>query len=294
MGSLWRALALAALAGGADGMRDASASEAVGLAEALAGTIPRPNIVLVLVDDMGYSDVGWHDETMHTPEMESLAQTGILFEQFYTQSTCTPSRSMLMTGRYNIRNGMQDSVVHSTEPRGVPLDEKFLSTKLQSAGYSTVAIGKWHLGMHQEAYLPLQRGFDYHYGIYTGGGSHTGHFSVSQTFTVRNEMEEVIWQGYNLWENGEVSEDNYGSTHSTHLYSGKAVEYMAKLDAEDDDKPFFVYLAYQAVHDPIEVRRAAAARERAAASHRSRACRRARVRAPLRPRARALSSLAAV
>jgi arylsulfatase A-like enzyme len=250
-----RALALAATVATA-GVHMAGAAEAfhdVGNIAAMGDSAPRPNVVVVLIDDMGYADVGWHDQTMHTPEMESLAQTGVLLEQFYVQSTCTPSRSMLMTGRYNIRNGMQDSVVHSTEPRGVPLDEKFLSTKLQTAGYTTVAIGKWHLGMHQEAYLPLQRGFDYHYGIYTGGGSHTGHFSVSQTFTVRNEMEEVIWQGYNLWENGVVSEDNYGSTHSTHLYSGKAVEYLAKLDEEDDDKPFFMYVAYQAVHDPIEV-----------------------------------------
>ena len=75
-----------------------------------------------------------------------------------------------MTGVYNFRTGMQDSVIHATEPRGVSLDYDLLSTKLQNNGYTTAALGKWHLGMYNEDYLPLSRGFDRHYGIYTGGG----------------------------------------------------------------------------------------------------------------------------
>ncbi|KAH8098901.1 sulfuric ester hydrolase [Aureococcus anophagefferens] len=238
-----------------------------------------------------------------------MSEHGFVLDNFYAAPTCTPSRAMLMTGRYNIRNGMQDSVIHSTEPRGVPLDERFLSQKLSDAGYRTAAIGKWHLGMHRDAYTPLKRGFDLFYGILTGGGSHTGHFSVSQPFTVRGQSETTIWQGYNLWENGQVSPDNYGTTHSTHLYTAKAKEYIEAFESEDfsldsffavpevvdakkgdakkgdakkgddkkgDDKkdakkddakkggahrrlaasgkaPWFVYLSYQAVHDPVTV-----------------------------------------
>lgn len=221
--------------------------------QASAASQTMPNIVTVMIDDLGWNDVGFHDDNFATPTMDALAQTGVTLEKFYTAPTCTPSRSQFMTGRYNIRNGMQDSVLHSTEPRGVPLTEKFLSTKLQDSGYKTVAIGKWHMGMHQSSYLPLSRGFDYHYGIYTGGGSHTGHFSVSQSFTVRHQSDANVWQGYNLWENGTPSADNFGQTHSTHLYSAKAVEYVQKLEDEEDDTPFFLYLAYQAVHDPIQV-----------------------------------------
>ncbi|KAJ8604154.1 hypothetical protein CTAYLR_008573 [Chrysophaeum taylorii] len=211
---------------------------------------PPLGIVVAVVDDWGFGDVGYHDRSLHTPEIESLAASGIVLEQFYSACACTPSRAMLMTGRYNIRNGMQDSVIHSTEPRGVPLDEKFLPEKLREAGYATAGVGKWHLGMFQEAYLPENRGFDRWYGIYTGGGSHTGHFSVSQPFTVRGGLgASQTWQGYNLWEDLAPSPDNAGSTHSTHLYTRKAVEYVSTFV----NNKWFLYLAYQAVHDPMTV-----------------------------------------
>lgn len=203
---------------------------------------------MVIIDDWGYGDVGYHDASMVTPELDSLARSGIVLEKFYSASTCTPSRAMLMTGRYNVRNGMQDSVLHSTESRGLPLDERLLPEKLRSVGYATAGVGKWHLGMSRRAYLPEQRGFDRWYGIYTGGGSHTGHFSVSQPFTSRGSAGSQTWQGFNLWEDSKPSQDNYGSSHSTHLYTRKAVEYVT-----DFNGPWFLYLAYQAVHDPMEV-----------------------------------------
>jgi arylsulfatase A-like enzyme len=211
-----------------------------------------PNILTVVVDDLGWSDVGYHDETMHTPTIDGLAKEGVTLSRFYTSPTCTPSRTQFMTGMYNIRIGMQDSVIHATEPRGVPLTAEFLSDKMVDAGYQTAAIGKWHLGMHMPEYLPMSRGFEKHYGIYTGGGSHTKHLSVSQPVYVRGNVgEDIVYTGYNLWEDGAVSSDNFGNTHSTHLYAGKAVEYISS--GFDDSKPFFLYLAFQAVHDPMEV-----------------------------------------
>jgi arylsulfatase A-like enzyme len=211
----------------------------------------RPNILTVVVDDLGWGDVGYHDDTMHTPIIDGLAKEGVTLERFYTSPTCTPSRTQFMTGMYNIRIGMQDSVIHATEPRGVPLTATFLSDKMMNAGYQTAAIGKWHLGMHMPEYLPMSRGFEKHYGIYTGGGSHTKHLSVSQPVYVRDNVDEdIVYTGYNLWEDGTVSSDNFGTTHSTHLYAGKAVEYISDFD---DSKPFFIYLAFQAVHEPMEV-----------------------------------------
>jgi arylsulfatase I/J len=223
---------------------------AASVVSASTSQAPGPNILTVVVDDLGWSDVGYHDDTFSTPTIDGLAKAGIALNRFYTSPTCTPSRTQFITGKYNIRLGMQDSVIHATEPRGLPLDEETIANKISAKGYQTAAIGKWHLGMHMPEYLPLSRGFDRHYWIYTGGGSHTKHLSVSQSIYVRDSSEEIVYTGYNLFENGTLSADNYGNTHSTHLYAGKAIEFVESFDTS---APFFLYLAFQAIHDPIEV-----------------------------------------
>ncbi|CAN0094735.1 unnamed protein product, partial [Discosporangium mesarthrocarpum] len=209
-----------------------------------------PNILLVVVDDLGWGDVGFHEPTFSTPNMNIMVSEGVELASFYASSTCTPSRAQLMTGRYNFRTGMQDSVLHITEPRGVPLKERFLGEKLRDVGYSTAHVGKWHLGMYTAAYSPLQRGFERHYGILTGGGGHYTHVSVSQPFTPRDGGSERIFSGVNIVEDGEVSPDNFTPRHTTELYTTKAAEYVQAMAATGD--PWFLYLSYQAVHDPIE------------------------------------------
>ena len=227
----------------------------------------RPNLLLALVDDLGSGDVQYNDPAMVTPELNSLAEDGVILDRFYAAATCTPARAALMTGRLGIRTGMQDSVIHATEPRGVPLDEVFLSEKLQQAGYRTAMVGKWHLGFHEAAYTPLKRGFEKWYGIFPGGGSHTGHFSVSQPFSARGGTD-VTWSGFNLWDDDAPSADNQSPTHTTHLYTAKAKEYIEAFEAAapahaapprkaprrlSSRDPWFLYLSYQAVHDPVEV-----------------------------------------
>jgi hypothetical protein len=105
----------------------------------------KPNILLILVDDQGHGDIdmGNDKDEFHTPTLATLAKEGVKLSNFYSASTCTPARAMLLTGRYTMRYGFQDSVLHATEPRGVPLTETFLGQKLQSVGYTTVMIGKW-------------------------------------------------------------------------------------------------------------------------------------------------------
>ena len=227
----------------------------------------RPNLLLALVDDLGSGDVQYNDPAMVTPELNQLARDGVILDRFYAAATCTPARAALMTGRLGIRTGMQDSVIHATEPRGVPLDEVFLGEKLRRAGYRTAMVGKWHLGFHEAAYTPLKRGFETWYGIFPGGGSHTGHFSVSQPFSARGGAD-VTWSGFNLWDNTEPSADNQSPTHTTHLYTAKAKEYIEAFEAAapahaapprkaprrlGSRDPWFLYLSYQAVHDPVEV-----------------------------------------
>ncbi|CAM9150156.1 unnamed protein product [Scytosiphon promiscuus] len=213
---------------------------------------PRPNVLVVVVDDLGWKDVGFHEPTFSTPNLDVMVAEGVELSTFYTAPTCTPSRAQLMTGRYSFRMGMQDSVLHTTEPRGVPLTETFVGQKLQSAGYNTAAVGKWHLGMHMPQYLPLERGFDDYYGILTGGGGHYAHMSVSQEFSPRGEVGKTrTFSGPNIVEGNELSEDNQDTRmHSTELYTRKAAEYVEAMAGKED--PWFLYLSYQAIHDPIE------------------------------------------
>ena len=206
---------------------------------------PRPNVLVVVVDDLGWKDVGFHEPTFSTPNLDAMVAEGVELSTFYTAPTCTPSRAQLMTGRYSYRMGMQDSVLHSTEPRGVPLTETFMGEKLQEAGYGTAAVGKWHLGMHMPQYLPLERGFDDYYGILTGGGGHYAHMSVSQEFTPRGAAGKArTFTGPNIVEGSELaaSKEDTG-IHSTELYTKKAAEYLEAMSAKDD--PWFLYLSYQ-------------------------------------------------
>lgn len=137
----------------------------------------QPNVLMVVLDDVGWQDVGFHDDSFHTPHINRLASEGIELMAFYASQECTPSRSQLMTGRYNYKVGMQDSVIRSTEPRGVPLENTLLPEKLFDAGYQTAMVGKWHLGFHMNVYTPSERGFERHYGVYVGGGDHFSHLS---------------------------------------------------------------------------------------------------------------------
>lgn len=245
-------------------MRRGSMGRLVGFLLAAAASAARnetsqPHIVLAIVDDLGYGDVGYNNRELHaaTPTMNKLASGGVTLTSFYASPTCTASRAALFTGKYPMHLGLQDSVIHPSEPRGVPLKETFLSQKLKDAGYGTVFVGKWHLGFHQAAYTPSQRGFDEFFGILTGGGDHVAHAST-ESFAMRGpdyKSKITTMTGSNLWHNGRpVGEDEEGvrDTHSTHLYTAKSRAYVAKY-AEMADVPLFLTVSYQAVHAPIQV-----------------------------------------
>uniref|UniRef100_A0A7S3JYB2 Sulfatase N-terminal domain-containing protein n=1 Tax=Aureoumbra lagunensis TaxID=44058 RepID=A0A7S3JYB2_9STRA len=216
-----------------------------------------PNIVMMIVDDMGWGDVGYNSEmpkTVSTPTIDTLANEGIKFPHFYTSPTCTASRAALMTGKYPMHLGLQDSVIHPSEPRGVPLNEKFLSEKLKErAGYRTVFIGKWHLGFAQKAYAPTRRGFEEFYGILTGGGDHFEH-SSTETVAMRGpeyKQRATVMTGYNLWHNDvPVPLEEHQGVHTTTLYTRKTVEYINQMFPSG--LPVFLVLAYQAIHAPIQ------------------------------------------
>ena len=127
-----------------------------------------PNIIFILADDLGYNNVGYHNSRIITPHIDELAKTGVTLEQNYMQPLCTPSRSSLMTGMYPYHIGRQQWVIYPTTPTGLTLNRTLLPEALKSFGYDTHLVGKWHLGHCNEAYLPMSRGFDTHFGYWEG------------------------------------------------------------------------------------------------------------------------------
>ena len=127
-------------------------------ADPAAAAPPRPNLVYILADDLGWKDVGFHGSDIRTPNLDRLAAGGVRLEQFYAQPFCTPTRAALMTGRYPHRYGLQTVVIPSAGTYGLATDEWLLPQALQQAGYRTAIVGKGHLGHADRKYWPRQRG----------------------------------------------------------------------------------------------------------------------------------------
>lgn len=212
------------------GVPIALASQATTAAAQDAGS--RPNIIYVVVDDMGWADAGFTGATdIRTPNLDALAETGAQLNQFYTQPMCTPTRAALMTGRYPLRYGMQVGVIPAAGRYGVPLDEKLLPEYLKDAGYVTAMSGKWHIGHAHPDFWPRQRGFDSFYGATVGEIDHFTHSSHGV----------LDW-----WrDNRPLEEDGYDNS----LFGAEAVRVIREHDQQN---PLFLYLAFTAPHTPFQ------------------------------------------
>lgn len=192
----------------------------------------RPNIVLILADDLGWADVGWHGREIRTPQLDRLARAGARLEQFYVQPVCSPTRAALMTGRYPIRHGLQVGVVRPWAEYGLPLDERTLPQALREAGYETAICGKWHLGHARPEYLPTRRGFEHQYGHYNGALDYFTHVRDGG-FDWHRDDRECRDEGY-----------------STHLIAREAAK---RIKDRDPSRPLFLYVPFNAVHGPHQV-----------------------------------------
>jgi arylsulfatase A-like enzyme len=192
---------------------------------------PRPHIVYIVADDLGWKDVGFHGSDIKTPNIDALAQQGARLEQFYAQPMCTPTWAALLTGRYPNRYGLQTLVVPTPAKYGLPTDEWLLPQALKAAGYRTAMVGKWHLGHADRKYWPRQRGFDYHYGSMVGEVDYFTHSSANVRDWYRNDRP--------------VKEAGY----VTQLWGKDAV---AQIKAHDPATPLFLYLAFTAPHAPYQ------------------------------------------
>ncbi|KGL73743.1 Arylsulfatase I [Tinamus guttatus] len=197
-----------------------------------------PHIIFILTDDQGYHDVGYHGSDIQTPTLDRLAAEGVKLENYYIQPICTPSRSQLITGRYQIHTGLQHSIIRPRQPNCLPLDQVTLPQKLQEAGYSTHMVGKWHLGFYKKECLPTRRGFDTFLGSLTGNVDY---------YTYDNCDGPGVC-GYDLHEGEKVAWDQSGK-YSTFLYAQRVSKILASHSPKE---PIFIYVAFQAVHTPLQ------------------------------------------
>jgi len=195
----------------------------------------RPNIVLLLADDLGYNDVSWHNTRVLMPHLDKLARSGIILQQHYSQPSCTPSRGALLTGRYPINIDLHPGAIFPQVPFGLPTQHPTLADQLRSSGYSTHAVGKWHLGFCNKKYLPTSRGFDHHYGFWLGAQGYYSH-KRDRGYDLRSDLDIV-------------HADN--RTYSTDLFGYRAAKIITSHRKSKD--PLFLYLAFQSVHTPLQV-----------------------------------------
>ncbi len=198
----------------------------------------RPNVLLILVDDLGYGDLGCMGAAdMRTPHIDRLAASGMTFTSFYANCpVCSPTRAALLTGRYQDLVGVPGVIrTHANNSWGyLRHDAVLLPVPMAKAGYHTAMVGKWHLGL-ESPNLPGERGFE--------------HF--------RGFLGDMMDDYYNHRRHGVNYMRHNGQTidpkgHATDLFSQWAVEYLQTASRRKDDRPFFLYLAYNAPHTPIQ------------------------------------------
>ena len=191
----------------------------------------KPNIVIILADDLGNADLGYRGSKIKTPNIDILAKGGVRLESYYGLPLCTPARAALMTGRYPMRHGLQTLVIFPSHKYGLPVDEKTLPQALKQIGYSTYMVGKWHLGHADKKYWPNSRGFDHFYGNVVG----------EVDYFTKDRGGVIDWQRNGTF----LKEEGY----YTKQIGDEAVGLIEK---HDSSKPMFLYFASLAPHAPYQ------------------------------------------
>jgi len=198
-----------------------------------AAAAERPNVIVIVADDLGWADVGFHGNAeIDTPSLDRLAREGMQLHRFYATPICSPTRAALMTGRDPMRLGLAYAVILPWHNHGVHPQETFLPELFLAAGYRTAMIGKWHLGHAQQTYHPNNRGFEHFY----------GHLHTEVGF-----FPPFANQGGRDFQRNGVSIDEQG--YETFLLADEASRYIRERDKE---RPFFMYMPFIAPHTPLD------------------------------------------
>ncbi len=191
----------------------------------------KPNILIMVADDAGWRDVGYHGSEISTPALDKLSKTGVQLNQFYVCPTCSPTRASLLTGKYPSRFGILGPI-GGKSTQALPTDVVNMASLLKKNGYQTALTGKWHLGLSLES-GPNHYGFDYTYGYLHG--------QIDQ-------YKHVYKFGDRTWHrNGEFVDEE---GHATDLITNEAVKYLTEL--RDKSRPFFLQVTYSVPHFPLQ------------------------------------------
>ena len=203
-----------------------------------AAGAPRPNILFIVADDMGYADCGAHGcRDIPTPHLDALAASGVRFTDGYvTGAVCSPSRAALMTGRHQLRVGVPDWIPPGQ--RGMDTTVPTVAEYLRKSGYRTALVGKWHLGEQDECH-PLNRGFDEFFGFLGGGRSYWPQTPASAQYGGERYLQLLRGR-----------EPATETEYLTFAFGREAVDFISRQRGQT--QPFFLYLAFNAVHDPME------------------------------------------
>jgi len=191
----------------------------------------KPNIIVIIADDTGWNDVGYHGSEIKTPNIDRLAGEGAELDNFYVSPMCSPTRAGLMTGRYPSRYGILGPIIGGSK-QTLPPETVTLPGFLRDNGYRTAISGKWHLGLDPDS-GPLKYGFDYSYGYFHGQIDPYTHL--------------YKW-GDKTWHRNDQYYDDEG--HATDLITNEAIHFIRTL--HDKDNPFFLYVAYSVPHFPLD------------------------------------------
>lgn len=203
----------------------------------------RPNIVFIVADDLGYQDVGFRGSDILTPNLDQLAQEGVILENHYVMPVCSASRSALLTGRYCTRTGFWKGNLNPLEQFGLGLDETTMAEMLKRNGYVTHGVGKWHVGAYSWEHTPVKRGFDTFFGAYLGAQDYWTHRSLAaEWLDLRDDsLDNGVFR--------DVIRDDLNGSYNTDFFTDRSVELIR---SHDKSKPMFMYLAYTAPHIPEE------------------------------------------
>lgn len=216
-------------------LKAAMTAELSAAATAAAAPATKPNVLIIVADDLGYADVGFNGgKVVPTPNLDRLASTGVILSDFRSCPICSPTRAGLLTGRWPIRFGLMRAVIPPWSTYGLPTEETTLPELLESAGYEQRAlVGKWHLGHARKEFLPLSHGFTRFYGHYNGAIDY---------FTHQRD-------GENDWHDNEKSVKQEG--YSTDLMGAEASRFIRETPA---GHPWFLHLAFNAPHGPFQAK----------------------------------------
>lgn len=187
-----------------------------------------PNVIIIMADDMGWDDVGYHGSDIRTPNIDKIAESGVALDRFYVHPTCSPTRAALLTGKSPITTNMTRPV-NDFQTGGLSAEYKLMPEWFAEVGYQTSLVGKWHLGTDSTAGFPNNRGFDQFYGFLGGFIDYYEH----------DVLGAIDWQRDGVT----VREDGY----STELITREAVRVLQRRDRE---RPLFMFVSYNAPHGP--------------------------------------------